>query len=390
MSIASSRFFSGGFRPFFLFGALHAALMIALWVPWYLGFLHVPSALPPVVWHQHELIFGFVPAIIAGFLLTAVPNWTGRPALSGLPLLGLFTLWIAGRLALALSETTGLSTAAITSGAFLPVLAALVLRDLIAARNQRNYKVVAVLGLLSFAEVLFFLEQERTGHVDIASRLAVAAIILLIAIIGGRIIPAFTGNWLRKNNPGREPPPFGRFDLAVMVVSGAALALWIAVPRAEALAWPAGMACVLAGLGQFLRLGRWHGMRTLREPLVAVLHAGFIFVPLGFLLTGAALLADDGRLADAGMHGFTAGAIGVMTLAVMTRATRGHSGQPLHAPLSSVLVIYAPVLLAALARIAAALMPAFTMTLLPLAALGWVMAFSGFAALYGPMMFRRG
>lgn len=388
--MTSPRFLSGGFRPFFLFGALHAALMVGLWVPWYLGFIHVPTALSPVVWHQHELLFGFVPAIIAGFLLTAVPNWTGRPALSGLPLLLLFLLWLAGRVAIATSESIGLTVAAVVSLAFLPALVLLVLRELIAAKNRRNYKVAGVLGILFLAQLLFFYEYERFGRIEAANRLAVATVVLLIAIIGGRIIPTFTANWLRKNNPGRELPPFGRFDLAAMLASGAALLLWIGAAKAEALAGPAGLFCLAAGGLQLLRQLRWQPARTRREPLVLVLHVAFAFVPLGFLLTGAALLFDDAGLAAAGLHGWTSGAIGATTLAVMTRATRGHTGQPLHAPLSTVLLIYVPVVIAALARIGAAVLPAETMLLLPLAGLGWIVAFLGYAGLYGPLILRKG
>ena len=390
MSLASSRFLSGGFRPFFLFGAVHAALMIGLWVPWFLGFMHVPSAFSPVVWHQHELLFGFVPAIIAGFLLTAVPNWTGRPTLKGAPLLALVLLWLAGRIAIATSETIGLTAAAATSLLFLPVLVFLILRELVAGKNRRNYKVAAILGLLFAAQVLFFHEYIRFGRIELASRMAIATVIFLIAVIGGRIIPTFTGNWLRKNNPGREPPPFGTFDLAAMGVSALALILWIAAARTEALAPFAGMACLAAGLFHFARQLRWQPLATRREPLVAMLHVAFTFVPLGFLLTGAGLLTDDVGLTTAGLHGWTAGGIGAMTLAVMTRATRGHSGQALSAPPSTVLIIYAPIVLATLARIGAALLPGSTMLLLPLAALGWIVAFLGYAGLYGPLILRKG
>lgn len=384
------RFLSGGFRPFFLFGALHAAAMVGLWVPWFLGFLQVPSALSPVAWHQHELLFGFVPAIVAGFLLTAVPNWTGRPALTGRPLILVFLLWLAGRLAVALSGEIGLTAAAAVSLAFLPVLILLVLRELVAARNRRNYKVVAVLGLFFASALLFHAEFARYGRIEIAGRLAVAAIVLLIAIVGGRIVPTFTGNWLRRNAPGREPPPFGRIDLAAMLVSGAALALWVAAARVEAVSPAAGILCLAAGLAQLFRQLRWCPARTLREPLVAMLHVAFAFVPLGFLLTGAALPTGDAGLSAAGLHAWTSGAIGATTLAVMTRATRGHTGQPLHAPLSTVLVIYAPVVASALARIGAALLPAGTMLFLPLSVLLWVVAFLGYAILYGPLIFRKG
>lgn len=378
-----------GFRPFFLFGALYAALSILLWVPWYLGFLHVPTALSPIAWHQHELLFGYVPAIIAGFLLTAMPNWTKRKKLTGTPLVLLFALWLAGRLATFLSEYTGLAVASAINLAFLVVLGLYALREVVAAKNKRNYKLAAVIGLLAAAQALFLYEFYRFAHVEIAGRLAIAAIILMIAIVGGRIIPNFTANWLRKNNPGREPPSFGRFDLAVMVVSTAALAAWPAALHWDAVAAPAAILMLLAGALQLVRQARWCPERTLYEPLVTILHVAFLFVPLGFVLTGIALITDDASFASAGIHAWTSGAIGTMTLAVMTRAARGHSGQSLHAPASTVLVIYLPVVVAALLRIVAALAPQHTMLLLPLAGLLWVLAFCGYAIFYGKFILRR-
>lgn len=378
-----------GFRPFFLFGALYAALSILLWVPWYLGFLHVPTALSPIAWHQHELLFGYVPAIIAGFLLTAMPNWTKRKKLTGTPLVLLFALWLAGRLATFLSEYTGLTVASAINLAFLVVLGLYALREVVAAKNERNYKLAAVIGLLAAAQALFLYEFYRFAHVEIAGRLAIAAIILMIAIVGGRIIPNFTANWLRKNNPGREPPSFGRFDLAVMVVSTAALAAWPAALHWDAVAPPTAILMLLAGALQLIRQARWCPERTSYEPLVTILHIAFLFVPLGFVLTGIALITDDASFASAGIHAWTSGAIGTMTLAVMTRATRGHSGQSLHAPASTVVVIYLPVVAAALLRIVAALAPQHTMLLLPLAGLLWVLAFCGYAIFYGKFILRR-
>lgn len=381
--------FSGGFRPFFLAGALHAALMIALWVPWFLGFIHVPTALSPVVWHQHELLFGYVPAVIAGFLLTAVPNWTGRKAFSGWPLALLFALWLAGRLAIAGSEVIGLATAMVMAGAFLPALAGLVLRELVAAGNSRNYKVVAVMGVLFAAQLAFFWEFHRYGRIVLADRIAIGTIIFLISLIGGRIIPSFTGNWLRQNNPGPIPPAFDRFDLSVMILSGVALAAWPVAATLPTLMPLAGLALIGAGIAQFARQLRWRPERTLAEPLVTILHLAFLFIPLGFLLSGAALLLDDAGLRTAGVHAWTSGAIGAMTLAVMTRATRGHSGQALRSPASTTFGIYIPIVLATLLRIGVALAPEHTMILLPLAGLLWIIAFLSFAVFYGALILRR-
>ncbi len=377
-----------GFRPFFLFGALYAALSILLWVPWYLGFLHVPTALSPIAWHQHELLFGYVPAIIAGFLLTAMPNWTKRKRLNGTPLVLLFALWVAGRVAIFVSEKIGLPLASVINLTFLIALGLYALREVVAARNKRNYKLVVVIGLLATAQALFLYEFSRYAHIEIAGRLAIATIILMIAIVGGRIIPTFTANWLKKNNPGREPPPFGRFDLAAMVISTIALTAWPAVQHWDALTNPAAILLLLAGVLQLVRQVRWCPERTVYEPLVTILHAAFLFVPLGFVLTGIALLTDDPGFASAGIHAWTSGAIGAMNLAVMTRATRGHSGQSLHAPASTALIIYLPIIAAALLRIAAALAPQYTMLLLPLAAVFWVLAFCGYAIFYGKFILR--
>lgn len=381
-------FFSGGFRPFFLFGALHAAAMIALWVPLFLGFLAIPTALSPVAWHQHELLFGYVPAVIAGFLLTAIPNWTGRKPLSGPSLAALFGLWLAGRLAVSISDKIGLPAAYLIAGLFLPVLAVYVLRELVAGRNIRNYKTAAVLALLAAAQLFFFYEFARFGRAETSGRLAISAIILLIAVIGGRIIPAFTGNWLKQNNPGLSPVPFSRFDLMVMVVSAAALGLWTFESSVEPVAPAGGVICLAAGALQFYRQLRWTPYRTLAEPLVTILHLGFLFLPVGFILTGAAQLLDDQGLRAAGIHAWTVGGIGTMTLAVMTRATRGHSGGSLHAPASTVLCIYLAIITASLARIAAAIWPQHTMQLLPLTGLAWVVAFLSFAGIYGPLLLR--
>ncbi|SMD11937.1 NnrS family protein [Rhizobium sp. RU36D] len=385
------RLLSGGFRLFFPGSALLAALSIALWVPWFLGFLHVPTLLPPVAWHQHELLFGFVPAVIAGFLLTAVPNWTGRPGLKGMPLLLLFLLWLAGRLAISVSQWTGQLPATLVALAFLPVLALVVLKELVAASNRRNYKIVAVLAVLSAAQVLFHLEIARYGRIEMADRLALSAILILITLVAGRIIPAFTGNWLKANNPGRLPRNFGGFDLAVMILAGMALALWIAVAAGlEAIRLPAGLLMIVSGIAHLLRQARWCPERTLREPLVTILHIGYLFIPLGFVLTGLSLLLDDSGYATAGIHAWTAGGIGVVTLAVMTRATRGHTGQALTSPPSTTWLIYAPIMLSAVLRILVALWPEHTMLLLPIAALAWIIAFLGYLAFYMPLTARRG
>ncbi len=222
--------FTYGFRPFFLFGALHAALMVALWVPWHLGVISIPSAFPPVVWHSHELLFGFVPAVVAGFLLTATPNWTGRLPVVGWPLALLFGLWLAGRIAIAASAHLSPLAAAALALAFPLALAGVLGRELVAGRNWRNLKVLAGVAALALAQALFHYEAWRHGRSTYGDHLALAATLVLIMIVGGRIVPSFTTNWLKQNNPGPLPAPFDRFDMAAMIVGVAALGAWVAAP----------------------------------------------------------------------------------------------------------------------------------------------------------------
>ncbi|MGU9979180.1 NnrS family protein [Phreatobacter sp. HK31-P] len=378
-------FFSYGFRPFFFSGAVLAALLIAFWVPWFLALIAVPSAFPPLAWHSHELLFGYVPAIVAGFLLTAVPNWTGRLPVVGRPLMLLFALWLAARVAMTVSALLDPLVLALLVLAFPVALAGMIAREIVAGSNWRNLKVLIGVALLGVAQALFHYEIWRFGRPVVADRLAIGAIVMLIMIVGGRIIPSFTTNWLKRENPGRQPATFGRFDLVAMIVAGTALAAWVVVPLAPVLETPAGLLLVATGVLKAVRLVRWAGERTLAEPLVTVLHVAFAFVPAGFLLSGWALLADSVAARSAGIHAWTTGAVGMMTLAVMTRATRGHSGRPLTAPPSTVL-IYVAVFLAALLRIVAAFLPDHSVALIAAAGLAWVLAFGGFAVAYGAML----
>lgn len=371
---------SYGFRPFFLFGALWAALALPIWLAMLLGYLTLPTAFAPIDWHAHELIFGYVPAIAAGFLLTAVPNWTGRLPVVGMPLLILFLAWLSGRFAILVSAWIGAPYAAAIDLLFLAGLGAVIAREIIAGNNTRNIKVLAVVILLWVGNALFHFEhifQIDDGH---GKRLGIAATIFLILLIGGRIIPSFTRNWLARRAPGRLPTPFDRFDLGTMAISGVALGSWIAAPAASATAL---LATLAAGLN-FVRLGRWAGDRTLSEPLVLILHLAYAFVPLGFLLLAMGIIRPDIVAPTGAVHGWTAGAIGVMTLAVMTRATLGHTGQELTAT-SGTKAIYALAVTAALARIFAAF-DLLRDTMLVVSAATWFLSFVAFAIVYGPLL----
>ena len=372
---------SYGFRPFFLLGALYAALAMLVWLPFFYGELTVATAFAPRDWHLHEMLFGYLAAVITGFLLTAVPNWTGRLPLQGFPLLILVLVWAAGRMAVTFSAFTGELAAAVIDSCFLFLVAAAVAREIIAGRNWRNLKVLLPLIILGIGNVIFHIEAHAPGHAGYGIRFAVAAVVMLITLIGGRVIPSFTRNWLVRENPGKLPVPFARFDAIAIACGIAALALWIVVPAGQ----PTGVALAAAGVLHMLRLARWAGERTWRDRLVLVLHVGYAFVPLGFILTG--LAAFDLLLPSAGLHAWMGGAAGMMTLAVMTRASLGHTGRALAASVATQ-AIYAAVFVAAMARVTAALVPDWTSPLLHVAACAWIAAFGGFAAVYGPMLLR--
>jgi uncharacterized protein involved in response to NO len=372
---------SYGFRPFFLLGSIWAGLEVLAWLPMFYGELSLATAFSPRDWHVHELLFGYVPAIVAGFLLTAIPNWTGRLPLQGGPLAGLVLVWLAGRYAVTLSATIGWKGATIADCAFLLVLAAAVAREIVVGKNWGNLKIVALLGLLAAGNLAFHLEAHFTGIALYSTRLGIAAVVMLIMIVGGRLIPSFTRNWLMRQAPGRLPAPLDRFDLACLVLSGASLVLWVAAPEGA----PAGVALIAAAMLNLGRVGRWAGDRTFADRLVLVLHVGYAFVPLGFLLGG--LAAFDIAAPSAGIHAWTAGAIGIMTLAVMSRASLGHTGRALTAS-PALQAVYAAALTAALARICAVLHPDWSEPLLHVSAFAWVAAFLGFAFLYGPILCR--
>ncbi|MEW5998368.1 MAG: NnrS family protein [Pseudomonadota bacterium] len=377
---------SFGFRPFFLLGALWAALAMALWVAVLAGKLTLPTAFDPVSWHAHEFLFGYLGAIIAGFLLTAVPNWTGRLPVTGWPLVGLVAAWLAGRVSVTLSQELSPLAVALADLALTVALAALLGREIVVGKNWRNLPVVGLLVVFGCANALYHWEAASGAFAaqGMGLRLGLAAVLMMIAVIGGRIVPSFTRNWLAKQGEGRLPtPPMQSFDLAALGVLLAALLVWVAAPFAAF----TGIALGLAGLVHLARMARWAGDRTFAEPLVLVLHLGYVFVPLGALAAAAEILGSGWVGAGSAQHLWMAGALGLMTLAVMTRATLGHTGRALMAGRGTV-AIYAAVICAVLARIGAGAWPGAASPLHSLSGASWIAAFAGFVALYGPMLLR--
>jgi uncharacterized protein involved in response to NO len=371
--------FSHGFRPFFLFGAIYAGAMVPLWLAVFAGDVSLPTAFAPRDWHVHEMLFGYVSAVIAGFLLTAVPNWTGRLPIQGGPLAILFAAWLAGRLAVTFSGLIGWQIALAIDVAFLLLLAGAAAREIVAGRKWNNLKVVGIISLLAVTNIAFHVEAHLGGLAEYSTRFGVGLVVTLVCVIGGRIVPSFTRNWLARREPGRLPVPFNRFDAIVMVVGVGAMIAWVVSPSARFVAAALGV----AGLLHVVRLARWAGHRTVSDRLVLILHVAYAFVPAGFLL--AALSAVDLVAPSAGIHAWTGGAIGSMTIAVMTRASLGHTGQALSASIATQLV-YASIIVAALARICAALEPGHAIPLLAISGVAWTGAFLGFAFVYAPLL----
>jgi uncharacterized protein involved in response to NO len=375
---------SYGFRPFFLAAALWALAAMALWTGAMTGLWSLAGAYGPIAWHAHELLFGYASAVIAGFVLTAGANWTGRVPVRDGVLLGLVALWLLGRVALLAVDLTGLVPAIFVESLFLPALATVIGREIVAARNWRNLKIVGLVAALAAANILFHAEIWRSGTADLAIRGGLSLVIALIMVIGGRITPSFTRNWLSARKRTPLPPLHGHVDTAAIGVAALALASWAVQPD-----WsPTGWMLLVAALAQAIRMARWKGGATWREPLLTILHVGYAFIPLGFALLGVSVLRPDLMPASGALHAWTAGAIGVMTMGVMTRVTLGHTARPLTASPSTI-AIYLAMLVAAITRIVAPhVLPNDVTALLVAASIAWMAAFALFVLVYGPMLVR--
>jgi uncharacterized protein involved in response to NO len=379
---ATSAFLTHGFRPFFLAAGTWSATALGVWIALFAGAGKLPSRFDPLAWHIHEMIFGFALAVVAGFLLTAIPNWTARPPLSGVPLAGLAFLWLVARIACLVSALLPGALAVVADLAFPTALAAVTLREIVAGRNWRNLAIAAPVTLLGIADLLMQLEMVGVAvPAGLGWRLGLGGVLVLISVVGGRIIPSFTRNWLERRRYARLPAAAGRIDRVALGLLHLGLVVWALSPDFR----PAGVFLLLGAAANLWRLSRWRGLAASSEPLLFVLHLGYAWLVAGAALLGAAVLGI-GPGADAAIHALTAGAVGTMTLAVMTRASLGHTGRDLSADRPTV-AIYLLVTLAAVLRVAAA-GGGRAMPLLAAAAALWIAAFALFVIHYGPMLLR--
>ncbi|MCG5485129.1 MAG: NnrS family protein [Sinorhizobium meliloti] len=374
--------FSYGFRPFFLGAAVWAVVAMTLWIGALAGHLEIAGGYGPHAWHAHEMLFGFAPAVLAGFLLTAVPNWTGRLPVSGWPLAGLFALWLAGRAALLSPDVIGIPPAAAIDCLFLPALLLICAREVIAGRKWKDVKVLSGLLALSLANACFHFAVVTGDHVHIAMRLGISAYVVLVTIIGGRILPSFTRNWLNRAGRTEFPVPYNHFDTVAILAGIAALGAWTLTPDHQLTA----VAALTAALLHTVRLARWRGWRTWPEMLLAILHVAYAFVPLGFAAIGIGALGFVEERSV--MHVLTVGAIAAMMLAVMTRASRGHTGYPLTASRLTA-ASYAAIVVSALLRPLAEILPVVAAGLYAVSGSAWITAFALFCVEYGPILVRK-
>ncbi len=374
---------TAGFRPLFLAAGVWSVVALAVWMAMLSGVFALPSRFDPLSWHIHEMMYGFVLAAIGGFLLTAIANWTGQPPVAGGVLAVLSLLWIAGRAVCLVSAWFAPWVGVVVDLAFPAALMLVALRELIAAGNRRNYALLAPLLVLVVADLLMHLTALGVAiPFGLGWRLAMFCIVVLLSVIAGRIVPAFTRNWLAAHGETRRPAEKGRLDRVALGVLHASLLCWVLVTDSALV----GAALVAAGALHLWRLARWQGHATVREPLLLILHVGYLWLGAGTTLLGLSSLSDAVPAA-AGIHALTSGAFGTMILAVMTRATLGHTGRALHAD-GATMAVYVLVTLAAILRVVAAWAGVWTMALLEAAAAAWVAAFALFVAHYAPMLVR--
>jgi uncharacterized protein involved in response to NO len=365
-----------GFRPFYLVASLFAALSIGLWAAQYASWLETPYVSGPMG-HAHEMIFGFVLAVITGFLLTAVRNWTGRPTASGAPLAALVALWVAGRV---LALTPWPLAAAAVDTLFPLAVAAAIGIPLLESRNRRNF--LFILLMVAFAALDLTGHLSRQGIIALPERYSVQAaldvILLIITVIGGRVIPMFTANGVRGSTPRRNG-----------AIEWLAPASIIALLAADLAQLPAPALAAILAFGAIVHATRvwlWRPWQTLRVPLVWVLHAGYLWIPVHLALRA---LAEGGVVSPPiATHALTAGAIGLLTLGMMTRTARGHSGRPLAADRWEV----AAFVLVGLAGITRVLVPllfaAWYRNAVIASACLWSAAYAIFAIRYWPILTR--
>lgn len=363
------------FRPFYLGAATVAVAWMALWAGLLSGHATLPKQVPPVYWHAHEMLFGFVAAVIVGFLLTAGKVWTGLQTPRGAPLAALWLLWLAGRIA---SVAAPAPLFAAIDTLFLLAAAAIFATLILRARNWRNLKVVAVLALLAIANAAFHLGalSARWAEPMRALHAGLALIVVLVSIVAGRVIPAFT----QSATPGLRIVEPRWLSPAAVACTALGLAVW----AADVAAVSGAAALAAAALLQALRLATWAPMASRRRPILWVLHLSYAWLPLGLGLLAAAQAGWIGSAA--GVHALAVGCVGGLVIGMMTRTARGHTGRELKVS-GAEIAAYALVMAAALARVAVPWLPPSVQSATLLgAAAAWTLSFILYLLRFAPWL----
>lgn len=377
---AAAPLFALGFRPFYLLAAVFAVLALPVWMMSFFGGLQTGGYLRGVAWHGHEMIFGFAAAVMAGFLLTAVRNWTGQQTPTGLPLIGLAAVWLVARLLIVIGPA---SAAAAVDVLFLPALGIAVAVPIWRSRNARNYKILALLAVLTLANAAYHLAGMNMLPVEI-SRIAITAaldaIAILIAIIGGRVIPAFIGNAVAhaepRHNAGIE---FLAVGALVIILGLDALQPWLAVSNTVWLSL-----LVVAAAGHAIRLMLWQPLRARGNPLLWMLPAAYAWLPISLALRAMSLL--DITVMSASVHAFTVGAIASLMFAMMTRSALGHTGRALVAGWAEISAFILLQLAAIVRVIASSIASGVYREAMIVSGILWTVAFAVFLYRYWPIL----
>ncbi|MDE1922210.1 MAG: NnrS family protein [Gammaproteobacteria bacterium] len=374
------RLFAAGFRPMFLAAMVAAVLLVPVWAAVFVYGASLANPWPPTLWHGHEMVFGFLGAAVAGFLLTAVPNWTGRPGIAGFPLAILASLWLAARAAIATAGWWPPAAVAAVDVSYFVVLAALSAPPLLRSGN-RNAPLPAVVLLLAVCDAVFHWSLVHHDAVTAmrAIRAAIDIILVLATLIGGRIVPAFTAGALRGSGVSLR---------TLRGIDGVAIASMVAVLIVDLPAIDARVAGVVAGLAaaaQFLRLAQWRTLHVLGKPIVWILHLGYAWIGVGLALKCAALLGGYAAAAF-WLHALTVGALATLVVGVMSRAALGHTGRTLDLD-GRTIVAYFLLMLAGLTRVfGLGVLPVAYPTVILIAAFLWTTAFTLLVWVYAPIL----
>ncbi len=369
------------FRPFFIVAGIWATLAVPFWILNYFGLLIVADNFDILLWHQHEMLYGFIAAAITGFILTAIPNWTGRLPIKNKPLGFLVFLWIVGRIGFLTITIFDVKVTALMDLPFLIVLVLVILREIVSGKNWRNLPVIILISLFTLGNILVHLQLlDVIESAELGIRLSIFVLSILLALIGGRIVPSFTRNWLSQNQVNRFPSGAGIFDKVCLVSLVVFVVAQIITPYHQL----TSLLALLAGLLHGIRLIRWKVWLTLSEPLIWILHVGYMWLSVALVLIGLAGLTDFVPYTSS-YHALTIGAFSTMILGVMTRVSLGHTGRTLKATFGTT-TIYVFITIASVLRVSESFLNDSRNLILSFSGIFWTLSFALFVFIYFPIL----